>query len=239
MATFALLPGAGSGPWYWHLVEQELQALGHRTVAVDLPCDDDAAGLPEYAEAAVAAIGDRFGADVHDLAVVAHSLGGFTGPLVCDRLPARLLSLVTAMVPRPGESVGEWFGASGIEEAQRRLAEAEGLPTDRPLTDAEVYYADVPADLAATLEAEAAARGQSGTPFGQPWPLDAWPDVPTRYVLCTGDRFLPAELVRRVLAERLPHVVPDELDAGHLPMLARPGELAATLHRQWLGRSAG
>lgn len=231
MATFALLPGAGSGPWYWHLVEQELQALGHRTVAVDLPCDDDAAGLPEYAEAAVAAIGDRFGADVHDLAVVAHSLGGFTGPLVCDRLPARLLSLVTAMVPQPGESVADWFGASGIEEAQQRQAAAEGRPADRPPTDQEVYYADVPAELAAALEGE--GRGQSATPFDQPWPLRAWPDVPTRYVLCTRDRFLPPELVRRILADRLPGVPPDELDAGHLPMLARPHQLAALLDRQW------
>ena len=23
----------------------------------------------------------------------------------------------------------------------------------------------------------------------EPWPLDAWPDVPTRYLLCRDDRF--------------------------------------------------
>jgi pimeloyl-ACP methyl ester carboxylesterase len=50
---------------------------GHDVVAVDLPCDDESAGLGEYADV-VNAVGDRT-----DLVVVAHSLGGFTAPLVC------------------------------------------------------------------------------------------------------------------------------------------------------------
>ena len=81
MATFVLIHGAGDVGWYWHLLEAELRARGHDTVAPDLPCEDDAAGLPEYAEAVVDAIGDRT-----DLVVAAQSLGGFTAPLVCDRV---------------------------------------------------------------------------------------------------------------------------------------------------------
>ena len=42
---------------------------------LDLPCDDDAAGFPEYAEAVVEAVGARA-----DLILVAQSLGGFTAP---------------------------------------------------------------------------------------------------------------------------------------------------------------
>src|SRR4051812_43262392 len=102
MATYVLIHGAGSDAWYWHLVVPQLRALGHDVVAVDLPCDDDGAGLEEYADTVVDAVGDR-----GDLIVVAQSLGGFTGPLVCDRLPVTLLILVAAMVPRPGESAGE------------------------------------------------------------------------------------------------------------------------------------
>lgn len=48
MATFALIHGAGSDGWYWHLVEPDLRAAGHETIAVDLPCDDDSAGLEDY-----------------------------------------------------------------------------------------------------------------------------------------------------------------------------------------------
>ena len=96
MATYVLIHGAGSDSWYWHLVVPELRARGHAVVAPDLPCDDDAAGLSQYADVVVDAVGSR-----SDLVVVAQSLGGFTAPLVCDRVPVSMLILVAAM----------WFGA--------------------------------------------------------------------------------------------------------------------------------
>lgn len=43
MATYALIHGAGDVGWYWHLVERELRDRGHRTVAPDLPIEDDEA----------------------------------------------------------------------------------------------------------------------------------------------------------------------------------------------------
>src|SRR5688572_15120838 len=99
MALFVLIHGAGDVGWYWHLVEAELREHGHDTVSPDLPCDDDSAGLPEYADAVVSAIGDR-----PDPIVVAQSLGGFTAPLVCDRVAVKLLVLVAPMIPAPGEA---------------------------------------------------------------------------------------------------------------------------------------
>src|SRR5438876_11612926 len=99
MSTFALIHGAGDVGWYWHLVEAELRRRGHDTVAPDLPCDDDSAGLKEYTETVVEAIGDRT-----DLVVVAQSFGGFTAPLVADRLLVERLVLVAGMVPLPGEA---------------------------------------------------------------------------------------------------------------------------------------
>lgn len=65
-------------------------------------------------------------------------------------------------------------------------------------------------------------------PFEAPWPLDAWPDVPTRFLLCRDDRFFPAEFPRRVVRERL-GIEPDEMDGGHPPALSRPHELAQRL----------
>jgi hypothetical protein len=52
--------------------------------------------------------------------------------------------------------------------------------------------------------------------------------VPTRFVLCTEDRFFPAEFMRRVVTGRL-GIVPDEIAAGHAVALSRPKELAARL----------
>jgi len=208
VATYVLLHGAGSDSWYWHLVSPRLQALGHDVVSVDLPCDDDGAGLQEYADTVVDAIGDR-----GDLIVVAQSLAGFTAPLVCQRLPVTLLVLVAAMVPMPGEPPGDWWVNTGHE-----------FPDP---FDAEVVFAhDLPSELAAASLDH--VREQSGTPFERPWPLEAWPDVPTRFLLCRDDRFFPAEFQRRVVQERL-GIVPDEMGGGHLVALSRPEELVERL----------
>ena len=71
-------------------------------------------------------------------------------------------------------------------------------------------------------------RDQSSTPGHSPWPLEGWPDVPTRFVLCTEDRFFPAGFMRRVVSDRL-GIVPDEISAGHCVALSRPDELADLL----------
>ncbi|MDH2423899.1 alpha/beta hydrolase [Sphaerisporangium sp. TRM90804] len=221
MATYVLIPGAGCGPWYWHLLEGELRDRGHDVVAVDLPCDDDAAGLPEYVDTAVAAVGDRTG-----LIVVAHSLGGFTGPLVCARLPVDLLVMLQAMPPLPGEPPGDWWANTGYQEAMREHRERDDTGAYESDDFDELFYNDVPPELAAGLRSR--PRDQSGTPMEKPWPLDAWPDVPTRFLLCSEDLFFPPAFMRRVVRDRL-GIVPDEIAAGHLPMLSRPRELADRL----------
>jgi pimeloyl-ACP methyl ester carboxylesterase len=76
MDTYALIHGAADTGWSWHLVAAELRQRGHDVVAVDLPCEDDSAGLPEYADAVTEAVGARTG-----LVLVAHSCGGFTAPV--------------------------------------------------------------------------------------------------------------------------------------------------------------
>ena len=211
MATFVLLHGAGSDSWYWHLVAPELRARGHDTVAVDLPCDDDTAGLAEYTDAVVDAIGDRT-----DLVLVGQSMAGFTAPLVCERVPVTLMVLVAAMVPSPDEVVGDWWANTGH---QMPMAGEEFDPVT-------VFLHDVPLELHA--ESMRHVRDQSGRPFEDRWPLEGWPQVPTRFLLCRDDRFFPADFQRRVVRERL-GIVPDEMDGGHLPALSRPEELAARL----------
>lgn len=211
MSTFVLIHGAGDVGWYWHRVEAELRRRGHDTAAPDLPCDDDAAGLPEYADAIVEAIGGRTG-----LVVVAQSLGGFTAPLVCERVPARLLVLVAPMIPAPAEAPADyWVNTRYDEDVRQRY--------DDPI---ELFYQDVPPELAA--EALRRGREQSEVRMGEPSPLKAWPDVVTRILLCREDRLFPAAFVRRVARERL-GITLDEIDGGHTPALSRPKELAARL----------
>ncbi len=157
MATFAFIHGAGDVGWYWHLVEAELRGRGHDTVAPDLPIEDDDAGLSEYADAVVDAIGDR-----RDVIVVAQSFGGYTAPIVADRIGARSIVLVAGMVPSPGESAEEMFGNTGWQP--ERLADSSARS---------VFYHDVPSDLAD--EALAHERRQSDTPGSEPGPSPRGP----------------------------------------------------------------
>jgi hypothetical protein len=209
MATFALIHGGGDVGWYWHLVEQELRQRGHESVAPDLPCDDDSAGLPEYADTMVEAIGDR-----GDVVIVAQSLGGFTAPLVADRIAVHALVLVAGMIPAPGERPDDWVANTGFDQVMREHEQGD------------LIYHDVPRALAG--QARSQARTQSATPGRSPWPLDAWPDVPTKFVLCTEDRFFPPEFMHRVVADRL-GITPDEIASGHCAALSRPKELADML----------
>ena len=220
--TFVLIPGAGGRAWYWHRLVPELEARGHVAVAVDLPADDDAAGVGEYADVVVEAAG---GAD--PVVLVAQSMGGLTAPLVSDRLPVALLVLLNAMVPKPGETGGQWWAATGQAQARAEAARREGRTATDDLDPFEDFFADVPDEVVAE-----AMRGgdppQSGTPFTQPFPLERWPDVPTRVLVGRDDRFFPADFQRRVAKERLGIDV-DELPGGHLLALSRPVELAERL----------
>jgi pimeloyl-ACP methyl ester carboxylesterase len=211
MATFVLIHAAGDGGWSWHLVEAALRESGHDVVAPDLPAGDASAGLSRYADVVIDAIGDRT-----DLVVVGHSFGGFTAPLVCDRVRTEVLVMLAAMIPSPGEAPGEWWTNTGYE---REVT----VPDDEMAT----FYHDVPAALA--QEALRRARDHpSERSMREPWPLSEWPDVPTRVLLCRDDRFFPAPFLRRVARERL-DINPDEIDGGHCVGLSRPKELAERL----------
>ncbi len=204
MATYALIHGGGDVGWSWHLVERELRARGHDTVAPDLPIEDDNATLTDHAQVVIDAIGDR-----GELVVVGHSAGGYVAPMVAERAKADRLILVAAMIPQPGETVGEMFAATHWR-----------MPHNEDPSDVAVFYHDVDPALAA----EAISKERRDAGRDEPWPLPAWPDVPTHFIVCRNDRFFAAEWLRGVVRDRL-GIEPDEIDSGHTPALSHPTEL--------------
>ena len=216
MATYVLIHGAGDVGWYWHLVERELAGRGHDVVVMDLPVDDDAASLSDYADVVVQAIGDRR----ENLVVVAQSYGGYVAPIVCARVPARLMILVAAMIPAPGESADQMWTNTRFADAARPRTDDTG--------DVAIFYHDVPGALAE--EALSKGRPQSETTSTEPFPLPSWPDVPTRFIVCRDDRLFPAAWLRQVVRDRLA-IEPDEIDSAHTPALSHPVELTNLLER--------
>jgi hypothetical protein len=126
MASFVLVPGAGGMSWYWHRAVPLIRGAGHEPIAVDLPGDDNRAGLATYADIVHRAIAER-----SDVILVAQSLAGFTAPLVSARASVRMIVFVNAMIPKPGETAGAWWGATAAVEAREQGAARRGAAMRR------------------------------------------------------------------------------------------------------------
>lgn len=92
-------------------------------------------GLNEYADAVVEAVGDR-----KDLIVVGQSYGGFSAPLVADRLQVDVLVLLAAMIPSPGETPEDWWTntkalVAGIAAEDSKLDEGRRIGLGAGRTD--------------------------------------------------------------------------------------------------------
>jgi pimeloyl-ACP methyl ester carboxylesterase len=196
--------------WYWYRMVPLIRAAGHEAIAVDLPGGDRRAGLAAYADIVIRAIAERT-----DVVLVAQSLAGFTAPLVCARAPLRMVVFVNAMIPRPGETAGSWWGATGAVQAREQAAARHGYATE---FDVETYFLhDVPQDVLRTGPER--PREEADTVFGEPCRFERWPDIPIHVLAGRDDRFFPIEFQRRVARERLGKEV-EEIPGGHLVALS-------------------
>jgi pimeloyl-ACP methyl ester carboxylesterase len=209
--TFVLVPGAGGSSWVWSRVAALLADAGHEVIPVELPGDDESAGLQQYTEVVLGAIGSR-----SDIVLVAGSLGGFTAPLVCERASVGELVLVNAMIPEPGETAGGWWDHTGAIEARDEAARIGGYG---PFEMATYFLHDIAPEIVA--EGEGYQRDEADVAFGSVCDFQAWPSIRTRVLAGADDRFFPVELQRRVARDRL-GIEADVIPGGHLLPLAQP-----------------
>ena len=239
MSLFVLVHGAYHGGWCWSRLVPELERLGHRVVAPDLPCDDPGAGYDEYVAAVLDAMdtageagrsstaGDA--AAGSDVVVVGHSLGGFTIPLVAQRRPVgRLVFLCTAPViggPRADElrarMVTPRFGAMArFRDEQRRAVMSAADAWDG-------FYRDC--DDATAAWAIARLRPQGARPMLDPWPITSWPTSARSVILTRDDDAVSLDAALEAGRVILDGAEPLVMDGSHSPFLSRPAELARLL----------
>ena len=223
MATIILIPGAGGEASEWRWLTPLLEQRGHEVLAVDLPAADESAGFEEYAGLVIAAAGDR-----EAPVLVAQSLGGFTAAAVAARIPVGLIVFVCAMVPKAGETAGEWWDATGQAAASRTAAKAEGRDPDAPMDVVETFFHDVPQDRVDALMAGPEPR-QSNRVFAESVG-DGWRKAPVRAIAGSLDRMFPLPMMRAQYRDRL-GVEPDVIESGHMPACSRPEELAELIDR--------
>lgn len=219
---YVLIPGAGGSVWYWHRVAELLASAGVEPISVELPMDDDAADFFTYADIACRAVAHS----ERPVVVVGQSMGAFTAPMVAARVPTSKLLLVNPMVPSPGESAGQWWEATGQKSAMIANFRRIGLG-DKEFDVVDDFFHDVPAELRDEALRQPEPR-ESDTPFEQPWPLPAWPQVPTVVIAGRDDRLFPLDFQRRVVRDRLGLDV-DAMPGGHLMALSQPEELTRRL----------
>jgi len=133
--TFVLVHGGSLGAWSWAAVVAQLQKLGHRAMAVDLPgrgenpYDVQKITLAVHIDAVARYIEER---DLRDVVLVGHSMAGIIIPGVTVRMPERIkrLIFISAMVMRDGESAMEVFQTGGVGSRNGRTRSRESM-TDR------------------------------------------------------------------------------------------------------------
>jgi hypothetical protein len=220
VTDFILVPGAGGiATPYWHQVSARLQRAGHRAVPIDLPGSAPDAGLPEYSAFVAEAIQDSA-----DPVVVAQSLGAFTAVMACSQVQARRLVLVNAMVPIPGETPGDWWGATGAIDARTVAARSRGYSDEFDL--ATYFLHDLEPDDAAAILVD--PGHEADIVFGQPCDVTIWPEVPTSAIVGSDDRLFPVDFQRQLVIDRA-GVAPVVIPGGHLLALANPDALTEAL----------
>ena len=228
MTTFVLVHGAWHGAWCWEKLIPEVEARGHRVVAMDLPSDDPEATFEMYADVVAKAMREM---PEDDVVLVGHSLGGLTVPIVAEREPVRRLVYLCALPAIPGLSFLDQLGTEKMLNmgyvAGMGEADAQGR---RGWADADLarqfMYADCDDEIAES--AIARLRPQAQSPYSIPCPLDSYPDVPTTYIVCSDDQLVNPEWSRD-FAHRGLDADLIELPGSHSPFMSRPADLASVL----------
>jgi pimeloyl-ACP methyl ester carboxylesterase len=224
MSLFALVHGAWHGAWCWERLIPELEARGHRAVAMDLPIEDPSADWHAYADAVVAAIGDAS----DEVVLVGHSMGGHVIPFVAERRPVAHSVFLAAGLP-----VEESFGALLANQPDHfqpnligRLRFAEDGATSWGEEDAlSVFYNDcAPEDAQPAIKR---LRKQYMNQADQPYGLASFPNSPSTYIACARDEGINPAWARRVVPTLDMNLI--EIDSSHSPFWSRPAELADIL----------
>lgn len=215
MSDILLVHGACFGAWCWEQVIPALEALGHRTRAIDLPGRGGPASLSDQAGVIVAALRGP-------TVLVGHSAAGFAISAAAESsgLVAGLV-YVCAYVPEAGKTLAEMRRAGPSQP----MAGAFEVSADRQMfafkpDRAQALFFHDCEDASARLVAQAVAPMEQAlvsVARGQTLPRAA--------LICAQDRALPPQYQRQ-MAQGMAQV---ELDLGHAPFLSDPLGLAKAI----------
>jgi pimeloyl-ACP methyl ester carboxylesterase len=239
--TFVLVHGAWHGAWCWAAVINQLEKLGDRAYAVDLPghgmnrVDRTKITLSSYVDSVAAYIEQH---DLKDVVLAGHSLGGLTIPGVAVKIPARVKRVVwvTAMVALEGEPI--------VDPATSPLAAAiDSLPEGSVPIEmmGKEFLEGLSNDMApAVKEYVLSALGpQPVKPMLGLVPMAAYfaTGIPSSYIVCEDDQtpITGAPNWHPHFSSRLKNPTLKFVKSGHEVMFTHPVECAQALHELAVG----
>lgn len=244
MSLFCLVHGAFQGAWCWDLLIPYLEAQGHKTVAMDLPIENESATLSQFGDAVIQALPKTD----DDIVLVGHSMAGTIIPLVAEAVKVRQLVFLAALIPYPGISTIDQFShhldsdtlksfnyqpkdLSKLEQFHSEPDMYEPASVGKDYSDEAVlrhfFFHDCQPDV--TQWALSKSRSQQSMAYMfETNPLKALPSVERKYIVGTHDRIISPTWSRYAARKRL-GVDAIELASGHCPHLSRPDLLASVL----------
>jgi pimeloyl-ACP methyl ester carboxylesterase len=223
--TVVLVHGAFAESASWNGVIPPLAAAGYRVIAASNPLRSVSTDA-----ASVASVIDSIGGPV---LLVAHSYGG-TVISVAAAGRAQVIGLVyvAAFAAAVGESTADLTGrypGSTLAETVVQVPLPDGgvdLSIERDAFR-EQFCHDLPADVAALMAAT--QRPLTHAALTEPATAAAWTDVPSSFVIPTGDRSVPPD-AQRFMAERAGSRRTVEVqDASHAVAESQPAVVAAVV----------
>ncbi|HEY6421254.1 MAG TPA: alpha/beta hydrolase [Candidatus Binataceae bacterium] len=239
--TYVLVHGAWHAGWCWAGVIAELEVLGARALAVDLPghgastFDRAKVTLPVYVDSVAKFIEDH---NLHEVVLAGHSMGGLVIAGVMLKIPRRLKRViyVTAMVPRDGERPID--SLPPIPDAEASFAAAAARPDlSIPIESLEQQFrANFMQDASRDLQdfVIAALTPQPLRPLAEPVSITDLESagVPQSYLICDDDISPNGQRGNwnPTFVNRLKNPTTRTIKSGHEVMFTHPVECARALH---------
>jgi len=231
--TLILVHGSWHDGSSWMAVQEQLAAVGVRSIAPTLPghgVGDDRllVSHQDYVSCVIAELGAVQGPVV----LVGHSFGGSVISRVAELRPEGCHGLVyySAFVPRDGERVADILPAEFIEF----LDQAAGASADRAIELPDPALREA---FANTADEDTLARirtllvPEPYAPIFEPLALPGFPGLrlPTVYITCRDDRAMPPGTFHPGQSSRLREPELIEIDGDHESLLTAPERLADAL----------
>ena len=219
-----LVHGAWGGAWAWGYVQAELEKLGVTSVAIDLPSRGSAPSTMADDAAAVRAALNEIG---EPAVLVGHS---YAGVVITEASAAndnvKRLVYVCAILPDEGQSTFSLMGEDSTPSTLGNAIKAtdDGLSTLDPAGAMTDLFNDVTQEQADPIIAGLGTHRLSV--FGEAPTRLGWKEHPSTFILTSQDRVFSPELQARMATNATSVVT---VDAGHIPLLSRPAELAEAI----------